>query len=645
MKKITFSLILCIFLLCTTAWGKEKRDLLSKIGTVEFLQKNLIAGSDWVNFPTYTNRQAWENIPENIRKAYISKGEKYLHFNWPAIPASSYMDYVRTGDREIMQVPYRERRKVLDALVMAELMEGKGRFLDQIINGVWVYCEQTYWGLSAHLTIQKAGAGLPDVNEPTIDLGVGFVATDLAWTYHFFKEAFDKVNPLIAQRLKKEITEKVLVPYYERDDFWWQGFKRDFVNNWNPWCNYNVLNCVMLVEENTYLRVKAVNKVLRSVDQFINYYHEDGGCEEGPSYWGHAGGKLFEVLELASKITDGKINVFNQEVVKNIGRYIYRAYISDPYFINFADAHAVIHTYPGIIYRYGKQIEDPDLTGFAAFLARQYGWEKESFSGKIEIALENLFIRNEILNADPKEPLIGNFWLPGTQIMGAREYPGSHKGFYFAAKGGYNDESHNHNDAGTFVLYMDGKPCLVDAGVGTYTAKTFSSRRYEIWNMQSQYHNLPLINGVEQMHGKRFKAMDCRFKATRRFVEFSADLASAYPESAKVKKWKRSYRLNRGRNFEIRDDFELSEFKEPTDLNFITCCQVKVVKSGRIELRGEGVSLLMNFDSNLYEVSVQEIEMDDIRIEKSWPEGLRRITLKMKNQVCKNSSRVIIERI
>jgi len=34
-----------------------------------------------------------------------------------------------------------------------------------------------------------------------------------------FKKEFDKVHPLISERLKQEILNKALNPYFERDDF------------------------------------------------------------------------------------------------------------------------------------------------------------------------------------------------------------------------------------------------------------------------------------------------------------------------------------------------------------------------------------------------------------------------------------------
>lgn len=52
-----------------------------------------------------------------------------------------------------------------------------------------------------------------------------------------------------------------------------------------------------------------------------------------------------------------------------------------------------------------------------------------------------------------------------------------------------NLERHNHNDIGQFIVYADGKPVIIDVGVETYTAKTFSERRYEIWTME-------LVQGV-----------------------------------------------------------------------------------------------------------------------------------------------------
>ena len=105
-------------------------------------------------------------------------------------------------------------------------------------------------------------------------------------------------------------------------------------------------------------------------------------------------------------------------------------------------------------------------------------------------------------------------WYPETEFC----YLTNKSGWFLATKGGFNNESHNHNDVGTFSLYVNTIPVLIDAGVGTYTRQTFSSERYTIWTMQSNYHNLPMINGVPQSFGQNYKATDVVCQPKKRFL-------------------------------------------------------------------------------------------------------------------------------
>ena len=65
---------------------------------------------------------------------------------------------------------------------------------------------------------------------------------------------------------------------------------------------------------------------------------------------------------------------------------------------------------------------------------------------------------------------------------------------------------------------------LIDVGVETYTAKTFSGSRYDIWTMQSAFHNLPTMNGVMQKNGRDFRAKDVRYEAGDARAVFSLDI-------------------------------------------------------------------------------------------------------------------------
>ncbi len=231
MKKLLTIILLFAFAFNTA--GYEKRNLLQKEADRCNLSQNLIQDFSEIDFPDYADRHFWNSLPAIMKEKYITDAEKYLDYDWPIVKATDYLEIIRSGDRR--QGAYAAPRAALESLVMGELAEGKGRFIDQIVNGVWYYSEQTWWGWSAHLTSQKAANGLPDADEPVIDLGVGEIANILSWTWFLFKNEFDKIHPLIAKRLKDEIMKKAVIPYYERNDFWWQGLDgvRE-VNNWNP---------------------------------------------------------------------------------------------------------------------------------------------------------------------------------------------------------------------------------------------------------------------------------------------------------------------------------------------------------------------------------------------------------------------------
>ena len=605
---------------------KERNILANEAVSID-LAKSLITDNSWNKLPGYHDRKFWDSIPANLRKDYISRAEGYLKYNWPVVKATDYLEFIRSGERR--QGAYAAPSRALNSLVIGELIEGKGRFIDQIINAVWYYSEQTWWGWSAHLYFQKAPGGLPDVNEPTVDLGVGEITNDLSWTWYLFKDEFDKIHPLISKRLKQEIINKALKPYFERSDFGYMGFKGGRPNNWNPWVNYNMLNSFLLIEDDPSRKTAEVEKIINSLDKFLNGYSDDGGCDEGPSYWGAAGALLYESLGVLKSATGGKFDVYNDPLIKNIGRYFYKVNIHAPYFINFADADAKTGGSPASVYQYGKAIDDSQMQQFGAYLAKLNKWGETIFSGKISEQIKDMVLMPEILKADSKEALVSDFWLPQTEIAGARDKEGNYKGFFFGAKGGFNAESHNHNDVGSCVMYYDGKPCLIDLGREGYTSKTFSSKRYEIWTMQSGYHNLPVINGTDQKDGADFKARNTTFKANDKSAVFSADIASAYPKEAMVKSWIRSYTLNRGKSFIISDKFELlTRNSAITSSNLMTYCKVTQVKPGELRFEGDGFTLKMTYNPIDISPEIQYIKITDSTLKNYWPKGVTRIVLK-----------------
>lgn len=642
MKRLEFLLAAAAVLLAPSSWAAADSCMLSGSVTVSELKTILDSQTGWPVFPGYGDRKAWESLPESARREYIAAGERALDFQWGVIPAMSYIEFTRSGDRGIMERPSNARNSALRSLVLAELSEGKGRFIEQIINGVWAICEQSTWVGSAHLPAQRGGAGLPNPDDTIIDLHAASLGSLMSWTYYFFADEFDKVSPWIGRRMRDEIRRRVLEPYYSRENFFWQGFNGSKVNNWNTYCNYYVLNAILLMEDDPQRRAEGVWKVMRSLDYFIDGYPDDGGCDEGPSYWTMSGGKLFENLEVLDAVTGGKLNIFHSPKIRNIGRYAYRAYIGDEYVTDFADSPVKMAFAPGVLYRFGRAIEDDTMMSFGAWIARTYNKDRR-FGGSLEYILMNLFRSVDMFDAEAAEPLVRDSWLPDTQLVTARDRAGSKEGFYFAAKGGHNAESHNHNDVGSFMLYYNADPVLIDVGVGTYMRQTFGPERYTIWNMRSLYHNLPVINGTEQQYGRRFAARSAAYSANDAAVSFSLDVAGAYAGDAGVGSWVRGYRLLRGKSFRITDRWNLKENRGGNALVFMTAKDIELdARRGAIYFNGEGYRLRMKFNPAQFDAVVEKIEVEDKMIAGAWGDTVSRIVLSVKSRSRNGASTIEI---
>ena len=616
------------------------RNLLTGGLSEQSLAAALIPVAQWHPYPTIQDRAEWQGVPQEIRAGFIREAQQYLGTTWERIPATVTLQYIRSGNRSNYDALNTRQREKLATLVFAEVFENQGRFLDEIADGIWAICEQTYWGSTAHLGMQRAGTGLPDVTEPIVDLFAAETGALLAWTDYLLGDRLDEVSPLIRKRMRAEVDRRVLTPALQRDDFWWMGFgERKNINNWNPWINSNWLAAVLLLEADPPRRTGSVYKIMRSLDNFINIYPDDGASDEGPGYWGRAGASLFDNLELLRSATNGTIDIYRAPLVRSMGQYIYRVYIKDQYFIPMGDAAAKLTPDAELVYQYGKRIGDPVMQGFGALLAQRRGPYRPGSSSPGRI-LPALFVAREIATAQAAEPLLGSVWLADLQLMAARSTPNSGVGLYVAAWGGHNAQSHNHNDVGNFIVYGDGKPVLIDLGVETYSAKTFSSQRYEIWTMQSAYHNLPTINGVLQAAGREFQAKNLSFNETANRVTFSADIASAYPAAAAVQRWQRRVTLDRkAPALELEDKYELKQWKEPVRLNLMTPLSVDTSKPGAVHLGGRYV---LTFDAHELHAAAEAIPITDEHLRSVWGDRVERLVLTTQGTALRGSYRVML---
>src|SRR5215831_5496208 len=141
------------------------RNLLQKNCPPERLKQVLASQKEFHPFPT--NPGQWRKVlPDSMLRLLVKNGESALKESFPNVPATVTLDFSRNGNRTRYENITFGKRDRLWNLVLAESVEGKKRFLDAIINGIWSISEESFWGASAHLFLQKQGKGLPDVEDP-----------------------------------------------------------------------------------------------------------------------------------------------------------------------------------------------------------------------------------------------------------------------------------------------------------------------------------------------------------------------------------------------------------------------------------------------------------------------------------------------
>ncbi|MBR4888674.1 MAG: hypothetical protein IKU17_05975, partial [Clostridia bacterium] len=182
-------------------------------------------------FPSIDDREVWENLHPEQKEYFLEMVESYLDYDWPALTATRYMDCYRNGNRNRYTNMESKRRAALLSLAIAECIENKGRFIEDIINGIWVTCEETSWVGPAHNQFYPRtahGCPLPPSarqDDRYVDHFAGDTGCMLAAIYSFLKPRLDAVTPQICERLALELDRRIVRPYVKHDDFHWMGAK------------------------------------------------------------------------------------------------------------------------------------------------------------------------------------------------------------------------------------------------------------------------------------------------------------------------------------------------------------------------------------------------------------------------------------
>lgn len=604
--------------------------------------------TDFHPYPAAKDRKAYEALPAEVKERVIKEGESYLGYEYPVIRATDFMNFKRTGNRVDFESVYFARRQALSGLVLAECVEHQGRFLDDIINGIFAICEESAWQLPPHNSyIRNAPQELlPDSTRPVMDLFACETGATLAAASYLLQAELDEISPFITKRIRHELDTRIVTPYLT-EHFWWMGKEDEEMCNWTPWCTQNVLLAAFLVPFDADTRKKVWKKASESCDYFLKDYGDDGCCDEGAQYYRHAGLSLFNTMDILNQVSGNHFApLYQWDKIKNIACYILNVHVDDKYYFNFADCSAIPGRCSVSEYLFGKAIGHLPLMQFAAKDFQTDGgkfYTDDVSQTCLFYRTQTIFTYEEVMNFNTSAPIVhGDVFYPSVGLFIVRT-----ENLALAVKAGDNNDSHNHNDTGSFTLYKNGKPVFADIGVESYTKKTFSPDRYEIWTMQSGYHNLPTINGLDEKDGETYCATNVETLLSGDKPYISMELASAYPLSEQINlqsgtiSYIRTVTMDKTKN-----EIEIADCTNAEDviLNFITYEEPTVQLQASADSTAENTtingiirigSLATATFSGACEPVVEVLPITDPRLQKAWDHDLYRVRLKMTGKTFK----------
>lgn len=551
-------------------------------------------------FPSAADREAWQGAAQehpDLARLIRIRAEAVLNEPLPALPATLYLDFVRSGVRETYQEPLQIRRRHLGALVLAECFENRGIYMDAITDTLWAILEESTWVMPAH----GRGEDLPDPANPDIDLGAAMTSLQVCEAYALLGE---KLNPFVQRRIRYEIQHRIIDPYLlamnqpvesenrKRNVDWWPTV----INNWNAVCTGGVIGSALYMEP--YLQgsvvAKMIERAFRSLEIYLSGFDAEGGSSEGPGYW-HYGFLWYTILaDLLYKRFDGQIDLLAGNRIRTIARFPVETNMSGRRFVNFSDSHEEQTMEQGLLGYLAVKCELPALAALGAQMPPPQ-------PGPLVETLRNLYWPYPT-TLETEVEIPSRSYFTGMTWMIARNGD-----LVLAVKGGNNGEMHNQNDVGNFIIHFRDESLIPDIGIGRYSKDYFGPNRYTILECSSRGHNVPLVNGLEQGTGKQFAAQVLSSEDD----SLTLEMKDAYPPEANLESLVRTVGLHRSGKYGMVTLHDRYRFSTPGTFEEViwTYANPEQLSPGKIMLHGKQGELLLEAGEQ-YQVAIEQVSPD-----------------------------------
>ena len=495
-------------------------------------------------------------LAKPLRERALAECEEPL----PLLTDELYASFRKTEKRLPFEQVYFERRRRLGRVAITLLLAASddpqlGRLTTSLLDKLTDVFEEVSWALAAHVNWHN-----DDVSgkEPMqIDL---FCAE----TANLMAEMLDLFGHLIPSALHAQIRERLRTHVWENYAQNFEAFHWTKVtHNWNAVCHQGVIGSALSQVENTELLARMLWLARQSLPLFLGGFAKDGGCSEGVGYWSYGFGWFTVLNEQLEKRTGGELSLFEgDEHVRRIALFGPRMSLAGGKLVNFSDNGAE-GTLSGPLLAYlGQSLNEPDCLresakGYRHVIETGISLDAERCD---VFYLGRLFLRAPQEPPEKKEQPASDCFLPDLAVLVAHGMDRRGHVWDFAAKAGHNDEHHNHNDCGGFILNIDGVRFVAEIGAPEYDKGFFSPKRYEYLAARSLGHSVPLINRTEQAAGAGHSSLVTGHVLSPGLAEFGVDATAAYPAAAGCRRLIRTFRFDKASGkLRVEDAFELTK--------------------------------------------------------------------------------------
>ena len=523
---------------------------------------------------------------EEFKRDIENYSRELLYKELPALSDENFLLYEQTGNRLIYEKLYFERRKFLNVFFFVTLWHKEKIYIKKLEEIIYTICKEDTWALPAHVDMSK------DDRKYTIDLFAAETAQALSYIYHYLGKILSEECTDI---IKENVWNRIIKPYVESE----YGYHRweNLDNNWISVCASSIGSAVLYLPDDKGIRDKILDRVKLCLDKYIGGFSEDGVCLEGMSYFTYGMEYFFGFARQLYEYTDGEKNLYTDKRLENIVLFQQNCFLPGGNTISFSDGST----------------NDRFRLGLSCFLKSKFkGFEIPpiDFAMKFDSdscyrfmanLQDNLWV-SEFLEDKKNEEHIKKDEYNFILYKEAQWAVWNSGDTGLALKGGNNNEPHNHNDIGSFILSYAGEIFLTDLGCGEYTKDYFKDdTRYKIFNNRSISHNVPLINGEEQKAGDKYK---CSSFESPKVGQVKMSYAKAYGLE-NIKLYRNVECYSHDKYIVIEDILESRSEKYSLTENLVTNIKPEI-KDNRILLHGKRALLCIDVE-NKRNININEV--------------------------------------